>query len=314
MEPCLHLNNKHTIFGRLVSGDDTLAKMSKVAVDDNDKPLEPVLIARCGELEKKGRPVAQPRPVSPDNVKNSTNRGRRRSSPSHAAQSRSRSRAARENQAQHEKRKRRMSDNVLDETLRGRPRARSKHDDAAVVDEEEIAEQAPTGSPGRKTKRSPSPSRAVDRAKDRRAMDDEVDSAESHNDPRASRNQYHGDAYARRRESARRDRNGEGRDADRNGYGTREEGRRRAGPRDWDAPREHDRRDNRRDDGRNDARNKRFGGKGGGYDRYRPAQSGRLGGGDEGRLGGGEGGDADTGAIIFKGRGSMKFREPDRRW
>lgn len=38
---------------------------------------------------------------------------------------------------------------------------------------------------------------------------------------------------------------------------------------------------------------------------------GRLG--DDGRLGGGAGGE-DDGGIKFKGRGSMKYREPDRRW
>ncbi|KAF2217875.1 hypothetical protein CERZMDRAFT_31145, partial [Cercospora zeae-maydis SCOH1-5] len=50
LEPCPHLSGKHTIFGRLVAGDETLQRIAKVAVDKNDAPLEPVLISRCGEL------------------------------------------------------------------------------------------------------------------------------------------------------------------------------------------------------------------------------------------------------------------------
>ena len=34
-----HLNNKHTVFGRLVGGMDVLAKMERVAVDPEDRPL-----------------------------------------------------------------------------------------------------------------------------------------------------------------------------------------------------------------------------------------------------------------------------------
>ncbi|KAF2228768.1 hypothetical protein EV356DRAFT_457091, partial [Viridothelium virens] len=47
---CPHLNGKHTIFGHLVSGQDVLRRMAKIDVDNNDRPLTPLLIAHCGEL------------------------------------------------------------------------------------------------------------------------------------------------------------------------------------------------------------------------------------------------------------------------
>lgn len=38
-----HLDGKHTVFGRLVGGDDVLAKIERVPVDPaTDRPLKPV--------------------------------------------------------------------------------------------------------------------------------------------------------------------------------------------------------------------------------------------------------------------------------
>ena len=39
-----HLDNKHTIFGKLVEGMDTLNKLEQVPADDKDRPLEPITI------------------------------------------------------------------------------------------------------------------------------------------------------------------------------------------------------------------------------------------------------------------------------
>lgn len=48
-----HLNGKHTVFGHLISGQQVLDAMTKVPVDDNDRPKVPVTISSCGELERR---------------------------------------------------------------------------------------------------------------------------------------------------------------------------------------------------------------------------------------------------------------------
>ena len=39
---CKHLDGKHTIFGKVVGGLETLIKMERLKTDDGDRPLEPV--------------------------------------------------------------------------------------------------------------------------------------------------------------------------------------------------------------------------------------------------------------------------------
>ena len=41
---CAHLDGKHTVFGRVVGGLDTLAKMERVAADKDDRPQQPITI------------------------------------------------------------------------------------------------------------------------------------------------------------------------------------------------------------------------------------------------------------------------------
>ena len=41
-----HLNNKNTVFGRVIHGWDTLDKMEKQPVDAKDRPLQPLCIKR----------------------------------------------------------------------------------------------------------------------------------------------------------------------------------------------------------------------------------------------------------------------------
>ncbi|CAG8452438.1 8532_t:CDS:10 [Dentiscutata erythropus] len=42
--PCVHLDNKHTIFGKIVGGKDVLDKMESVPTDDSDRPLNEIKI------------------------------------------------------------------------------------------------------------------------------------------------------------------------------------------------------------------------------------------------------------------------------
>ncbi|CAG8719609.1 12862_t:CDS:2, partial [Gigaspora rosea] len=42
--PCVHLDNKHTIFGKIVGGKDVLDKMETVPTDDSDRPLNEIKI------------------------------------------------------------------------------------------------------------------------------------------------------------------------------------------------------------------------------------------------------------------------------
>ncbi|KAF2072917.1 hypothetical protein CYY_005774 [Polysphondylium violaceum] len=46
-----HLNNVHTIFGKVVGGLDTLKKIEMVSVDDNDRPTKPITIVSTSVLE-----------------------------------------------------------------------------------------------------------------------------------------------------------------------------------------------------------------------------------------------------------------------
>ncbi|MCJ1235224.1 hypothetical protein MMC14_003191 [Varicellaria rhodocarpa] len=142
LAPCQHLNAKHTVFGYLVSGKETLDKIASMKVDKNDRPLEDVLVSHCGELERRKRPTTHTRPISQNEImakpSGSSDRGRKRD---HASRSPSRS-ASKSPPYSHGHRKyrkqeeqpnslkqhpttRRRSDVQLDETRRGRTLTRS---------------------------------------------------------------------------------------------------------------------------------------------------------------------------------------------
>ena len=46
-----HLDGKHVVFGRVVEGMGVVKAVETADIGEADRPLEPVLIARCGELE-----------------------------------------------------------------------------------------------------------------------------------------------------------------------------------------------------------------------------------------------------------------------
>ncbi|KAL7009797.1 hypothetical protein EMMF5_000705 [Cystobasidiomycetes sp. EMM_F5] len=55
---CPHLNGKHVVFGRIVGPKSltVIQSIAKVSVDGKDKPLSPVQIIHCGELELRKKP------------------------------------------------------------------------------------------------------------------------------------------------------------------------------------------------------------------------------------------------------------------
>lgn len=53
---CPHLNGKHTVFGKILRGEDVVRKIENVPVDEKDRPTVPVMIHSCGELELRKKP------------------------------------------------------------------------------------------------------------------------------------------------------------------------------------------------------------------------------------------------------------------
>ncbi|EME38435.1 hypothetical protein DOTSEDRAFT_75836 [Dothistroma septosporum NZE10] len=159
LEACPHLNEKHTIFGRLVSGEDTLSRIAKVSVDKDDRPVEPVLVSKCGELERKNRAKrdSQQENIAPVHV---DDRGRRRRSGQDVISENEMDSPPPPDKA---RRSRRQSDNMIDEGKRGRPRLRSVSRSPSHGIEEEM-EDVSDHSPAKmhKRKRSPCPSRHLD--------------------------------------------------------------------------------------------------------------------------------------------------------
>merc|ERR1719183_2424569 len=52
-KPAHHLNNKHCVFGELVEGHATLDAIEGVKTQSDDRPIAPILVAKCGQLERR---------------------------------------------------------------------------------------------------------------------------------------------------------------------------------------------------------------------------------------------------------------------
>lgn len=44
---CRHLDNKHTVFGKVVGGLETLQEMEKIEVDNKDRPIEDIVVVKA---------------------------------------------------------------------------------------------------------------------------------------------------------------------------------------------------------------------------------------------------------------------------
>ena len=54
-----HLNEKHTIFGRIISGWDVVKLMEENPTGANDLPIKPITVVDCGELTPNEKVTAE---------------------------------------------------------------------------------------------------------------------------------------------------------------------------------------------------------------------------------------------------------------
>merc|ERR1712007_295892 len=52
-KPAHHLNSKHVIFGEIVEGHATLDAIEGVKTTSDDRPIAPITVSRCGQLERR---------------------------------------------------------------------------------------------------------------------------------------------------------------------------------------------------------------------------------------------------------------------
>merc|ERR1719476_170732 len=52
-KPAHHLNGKHVVFGEIVEGHPTLDAIEGVKTQSDDRPIAPIVIARCGQVERR---------------------------------------------------------------------------------------------------------------------------------------------------------------------------------------------------------------------------------------------------------------------
>ncbi|KAK9898219.1 hypothetical protein P389DRAFT_30657 [Cystobasidium minutum MCA 4210] len=109
LAPCPHLNGKHVVFGRVVGPNSMpiVEQIAKTAVNEKDRPLSPIEIVHCGELEMRKK-AAPPPPVE------DSPRGRKRSvsTSSSASGSRSDRSRSRSSSPDRKRKSRRRSESV----------------------------------------------------------------------------------------------------------------------------------------------------------------------------------------------------------
>ncbi|ORX34838.1 cyclophilin-like domain-containing protein [Kockovaella imperatae] len=122
LAPAPHLTGKHVVFGRVIHGFEIIEAIGKLATDDRDRPLSPVTIIHCGELELRKAPAKKLRTTSPTSSVE-------RSPPRRRAASRSVSpprRAIRSPQSDGERRERAHIDSEEDSEREERRRRRER--------------------------------------------------------------------------------------------------------------------------------------------------------------------------------------------
>ncbi|KIR25947.1 peptidyl-prolyl isomerase G (cyclophilin G) [Cryptococcus deuterogattii LA55] len=89
LAPAPHLTGKHVVFGRVVFGMEHIDTIGQLPTDDRDRPLSPVTIIHCGELELR-RPPPKPRARSASISSSFSDRSRSRSRSRSPSRNRSR--------------------------------------------------------------------------------------------------------------------------------------------------------------------------------------------------------------------------------
>jgi peptidyl-prolyl isomerase G (cyclophilin G) len=153
LRPCPHLDGKHVTFGRVVSGyDNVIKKIAEIETDSKDRPLKPVVISHCGQLERVRKPVA-PVPTSEQSSKKRQSPSPTRSSSQSPSQDRSESdsedrrrkkssKHRKEKKKSHKKRKRHHEDDEGDKETQGdkrdsKPREETEEEYDARLEREE---------------------------------------------------------------------------------------------------------------------------------------------------------------------------------
>ncbi|EIN04910.1 hypothetical protein PUNSTDRAFT_92359 [Punctularia strigosozonata HHB-11173 SS5] len=65
LRPCPHLNGKHVVFGKVIRGYEVVQKIAELPTDEKDRPLTPVVVVNCGELELRRKSTASKDEVAP---------------------------------------------------------------------------------------------------------------------------------------------------------------------------------------------------------------------------------------------------------
>ncbi|XP_042230151.1 peptidyl-prolyl cis-trans isomerase G-like isoform X2 [Homarus americanus] len=72
-QPSTHLDGKHVVFGRVVSGQEVVVAVENLPVDNRSRPLQPSVIANCGELvlQRSIKPKEKKRKKKKENIPSS---------------------------------------------------------------------------------------------------------------------------------------------------------------------------------------------------------------------------------------------------
>ncbi|GAB5590743.1 hypothetical protein Unana1_05643 [Umbelopsis nana] len=135
--PTPHLDGKHVVFGRVVSGYDIVETIENQPVDQNSRPLQLVMIANCGELVLQLPPSVKLRQQKKKVIEDASDseesdRERKRSKPESESESDS-------EEEERRRKKKKKSKKAKKERRSKRKSSRRHHDD----DENDIGNRSP---------------------------------------------------------------------------------------------------------------------------------------------------------------------------